>query len=654
MPENTPPNSDQKPTPPQNRPPEQGGDSEGQKSSQNGSFRWFMIFIGLVLIGVFAFSSNSMQGDQIDYLDFLVQLEKGNISEASTNGDYLIGTYKQAEVDPDNPDQKEEKFHTKIPRWEDRTLLTLLKEHGVSRYEDKTQELGPITQSLIMIVGFMLVMIIFMTIMRRNSDPMGQGGMFGGFIRSPAKQFQASDRLTTFNDIAGMEQPKTELNEIVEFLKNPAKFQKLGAQIPKGVLLMGPPGTGKTLLARAVAGEAEVPFFSISGSEFIQMFVGVGASRVRDLFKVAKEQAPSIIFIDEIDAVGRMRGAGYGGGHDEREQTLNQILSEMDGFTQADATIVVAATNRPDVLDKALTRPGRFDRHVVVDLPSKKGREGILKVHSRKVPLAEDVNLEQVAASTIGFSGADLKNLVNEAALHATRESKSVVEPMDFETALDRVTLGVKREEILTDKEKRMTAYHEAGHAVIAWYLPELDPVHKVTIVPRGRALGITQLRPSEERMSLGEKRAHSQLSMLMGGRVAERLIFDEVSAGASGDLNQATDLARKMVSHWGMSATIGPAAFRHAEEDPFLGRDMQQMRSYSDETAHQVDQEIQRILFAADDLATSMLNEYREKLDQLALELIETEILGPNDIERILGKREGDEPASPAENTEE
>ncbi|MCA8986315.1 MAG: ATP-dependent zinc metalloprotease FtsH, partial [Planctomycetaceae bacterium] len=414
------------------------------------------------------------------------------------------------------------------------------------------------------------------------------------------------------------------------------------AQIPKGVLLMGSPGTGKTLLARATAGEADVKFYSINGSEFIQMFVGVGASRVRDLFRTAKENAPCIVFIDEIDAVGRMRGAGYGGGHDEREQTLNQILSEMDGFSPTDALIVIAATNRPDVLDKALTRPGRFDRHIVVDLPSKEGRLGILKVHSRKVPLGDDVDLAKVAASTIGYSGADLRNLVNEAALHATRTSKNKVMMEDFEAAADRVMMGIKREEVLTEKEKRMTAYHEAGHTLIAWYCDELDPVHKVTIIPRGRALGVTQLRPDEERHSVGERRLHQQLAMLLGGRAAEKMVFHEYTANASDDLKRATELARRMVSHWGMSETIGPAAFRHAEEDPFLGKEMHEMRTFSDTTAHLVDQEIQRVLFAASDRAFGLLQQHRQELDRVAEALVEKEIIDTDILQSILGPRPG------------
>jgi len=475
--------------------------------------------------------------------------------------------------------------------------------------------------------------------MRRNVDPLG-GGMMGNFIRSQAKRFQPSDQRTTFDDVAALEQAKLELQEIVEFLKNPGKFERLGAQIPKGVLLMGPPGTGKTLLARAVAGEAGVPFFSINGSEFIQMFVGVGASRVRDLFRTAKESAPCILFIDEIDAVGRERGAGFGGGHDEREQTLNQILSEMDGFLQTEAVIVLAATNRPDVLDPALLRPGRFDRHVTIDRPTRDGRVAILKVHSRKVPLAADVELDSIASGTIGFSGADLRNLVNEAALLAARSSKNAVEMEDFEHARDKILLGPLREDILNDEEKEITAYHESGHALLAWLLPEVDLIHKVTIIPRGRSLGVTQLLPDEERYNAGEKRLHAQLSFVLGGRAAEKLMFDEYSAGAEDDLRKATQLARNMVAHWGMSELIGPVAFRQGEEHPFLGKEIHEQRKFSEETAHVIDQEVQRFLTNAQERAVQLLSEHRDDLDRLAHALLEHESLGQAELKALLGER--------------
>jgi cell division protease FtsH len=470
------------------------------------------------------------------------------------------------------------------------------------------------------------------------------GGMLGNFAKSPARRFEPASQTTTFNDVAAMEQAKLELQEVVSFLKSPERYRKLGAEIPRGVLLKGPPGTGKTLLSRATAGEAGVPFFSINGSEFIQMFVGVGAGRVRDLFRTAREHAPCIIFIDEIDAVGRMRGAGFGGGHDEREQTLNQILSEMDGFDRSDAVIVLAATNRPDVLDEALLRPGRFDRHITIDRPAKDGREAILKVHCRRVPLSDDVDLGVVAGVTIGLSGAALKNLVNEAALSAARSERTRVTREDFDYAHDRVLMGPKREEVLSEDESRRTAYHEAGHALLAWQLPEVDTVHKVTVIPRGAALGVTQLLPEQELYHVGEGRLHAQLVMMLGGRSAEKLVFDEFGAGAEDDLRRATSIARRMVGHWGMSERIGPVAFRHATDQPFLGKEYHEQREFSEETAHVIDQEVQVFLEAASQRAFQMLSESRESLELLAEALVEQEELGREDLERLLGPAAGSE----------
>jgi len=551
----------------------------------------------------------------------------------------LPGKWKKV---PENPDPEDEKltdeFNTTLPppQIEDRELLSLLEKNKVEVESEQTN-VGMGTTLIFWMIGPVMLIFFFWFMMRRNADPMG--GMMGNFIKSPAKRFHASDQQTTFDDVAAMEQAKYELQEIVEFLKEPEKFQRLGAQIPKGVLLMGPPGTGKTLLARATAGEAGVPFYSINGSEFIQMFVGVGASRVRDLFRTAKETSPCILFIDEIDAVGRVRGAGLGGGHDEREQTLNQILSEMDGFQQTEAVIVIAATNRPDVLDPALLRPGRFDRHVTIDRPNREGRKAILKVHSRKVPLSDDVDLNDVAISSIGFSGAELKNLVNEAALTATRAEKNAVEMEDFDSARDKVLMGPKREEVLNKHEREMTAYHEAGHALLAWNLEEVDTVHKVTIIPRGRALGVTQLLPDEERYNIGEKRLHAQLAFMLGGRGAEKLVFDEYSAGAEDDLKRATQMARKMVGHWGMSEVIGPVAFRQGEEHPFLGKEIHETREFSEETARIIDQEVQRFLTDAADRAVKMLTEYREQLDCLAEALLEKEALDTAAMTELIGE---------------
>jgi cell division protease FtsH len=437
-----------------------------------------------------------------------------------------------------------------------------------------------------------------------------------------------------------MENAKRELQEVVDFLRSPEKFQRIGAEVPKGVLLVGAPGTGKTLLARAVAGEAGVPFYSISGSEFIQMFVGVGASRVRDMFKTAKENAPCLLFIDEIDAVGRMRGAGVGGGSDEREQTLNQILSEMDGFQPNEMVIVLAATNRPDVLDSALLRPGRFDRHITIDRPTWQGRLDILKVHTRTKPLSDDVNLEQIARKMIGMTGADLRNLANEAALIATRENKLRIDRSDFERAADRVLLGPKREEILTPEGKRRTAYHESGHALVSWLEPHADPPQKVTIVPRGRALGVTITPPEEERYHHGLDYWKARLAVWMGGRAADRLIYGQAFSGQEDDLKQSTRLARYMVTHWGMSDRLGPMTFRQGEEHVFLGKEIQEPRDFSEGTAQVIDEEVQRILREAEDRAYELLQTHRPELDRLVEALLQKEELYKEEIEAILGIR--------------
>jgi len=618
--------------------------SPAEQSRPTPSGPWLLVIaltIGVVLFAMLTLSKGGAA--KVEYWFFRSQLEAEptNVKSVKFTDEKIVGEWKEPPLDPEDPKKKlPAEFMTyKLKEGEDKDLVKLLEEKHV-RYTSEPSAWGPGASVLVSLMVPVLVVVFVWYMLRRSVDPLGPGGMAGSFIRSPAKRFSPSEQHNTFDDVAGMEQSKKELQEVVEFLKSPGKFQRLGAQIPKGVLLMGPPGTGKTLLARATAGEAGVPFYSINGSEFIQMFVGVGASRVRDMFRTAKENAPCILFIDEIDAVGRVRGAGVGGGHDEREQTLNQILSEMDGFQQNEAVIVLAATNRPDVLDPALLRPGRFDRHVPIDRPTRAGRFGILKVHTRKVPLADDVNLDSIASGTIGFSGADLRNLVNEAALNAAREGKTQVDADDFDAAKDRVLMGPKREEILNEKERAMTAYHESGHALIAWLLPELDPVHKVTIVPRGRALGVTQLLPDEERHHIGEQRLHSHLVLAMGGRSAEKMMFDEYSAGAENDIQQATDLARRMVAHWGMSEAIGPVAFHQTEEHPFLGKEIHEMRQFSEETAHVIDQEVQRFIHEASIRATEILAAHRDKLDQLALALLENEALDREQMTAILGER--------------
>jgi cell division protease FtsH len=497
--------------------------------------------------------------------------------------------------------------------------------------------IGPLFSSLLMLL--LIGAIFFFLILPRFRDPFGSS-FLNSYIRSPAKRFDKTRQRTTFEDVADMTNAKFELQEIVDFLKNPEKFVKLGAQIPKGVLLVGPPGTGKTLLARAVAGEAGVPFFSISGSEFIQMFVGVGASRVRDMFKTAKESAPCLLFIDEIDAVGRMRGAGVGGGSDEREQTLNQILSEMDGFSPNESVIVIAATNRPDVLDSALLRPGRFDRHVTIDRPTWQGRLDILKVHTRNKPLGDDVNLEEIARKMIGMTGADLRNLANEAALLASRYNKSRIMRKDFEAASDRVLMGPKRDEVLTEEEKRRTAYHESGHAIVGWYLPQANPPQKVSIVPRGQMGGVTITPPDEDRYHYGLDYFKAELAVSMGGRAAERLMYGQPYAGVESDLKQATRRARYMVTHWGMSDELGPVSFRIGEEHVFLGKELQEPRDFSEETAHLIDREVRKLLQEADETAYHVLMTHRAEMDRMVELLLKNEELLTEDLEAILGKK--------------
>jgi cell division protease FtsH len=491
------------------------------------------------------------------------------------------------------------------------------------------------------IIGFLpwiLIIAVWIIIMRRMQ---GQGGGSRGifsFGKSKAKLITQSGQKVTFKDVAGADEAKIELQEVIEFLKEPSKFQKLGGKIPKGVLLLGPPGTGKTLLARAVAGEAGVPFFSISGADFVEMFVGVGASRVRDLFDQGKKNAPCIIFIDEIDAVGRHRGAGLGGGHDEREQTLNQLLVEMDGFEQNLGVIIIAATNRPDVLDPALLRPGRFDRQIVVDRPDVKGREGILKVHTRNIPLNDDVNLEVIAKGSPGLAGADLANLVNEAALLAARKDKKKVELVDFEEAKDKVMMGMERKSlIITEEEKKTTAYHEVGHVLVARMIPEADPVHKVTIIPRGRALGVTSYLPIDEKHTYSKKYLEAIITYALGGRAAEKLVFNHYTTGAGNDIEKATNLARKMVCEWGMSDKMGPLSYGAKEEEIFLGREIQKHRDYSEKTAIEIDEEVQRIVNSAMDRAEKILSDNMEILHKLSLELLEREILDSEEINAII-----------------
>jgi cell division protease FtsH len=514
-------------------------------------------------------------------------------------------------------------------------LVKVLREKSV-QIEAKPPDDGPWYITFLLSWGpFILFLGLWFFLMRQMQVGGNRALSFG---KSRARMLTEEKKKITFADVAGVDEAKQEVVEIIEFLKDPQKFQKLGGRIPKGVLIVGPPGTGKTLLAKAIAGEAGVPFFSISGSDFVEMFVGVGASRVRDLFEQGKKHAPCIIFIDEIDAVGRLRGAGLGGGHDEREQTLNQLLVEMDGFDTTEGVILIAATNRPDVLDPALLRPGRFDRQVVVNRPDVRGRAEILNVHTKKVPISPDVDLEQIARGTPGFSGADLENLVNEAALWAARLDKKSVDQIDFENAKDKVLMGVERKSmILSEEEKRTTAFHEAGHALMAILLPGTDPVHKVTIIPRGRALGMTMQLPIDDKHSYSKDFLYNTLSILFGGRVAEELIFKSVTTGAGNDIERATELARKMVCEWGMSEKLGPLTFGKKDEEVFLGRDFGSKRDFSEQVALEIDKEVKRLVVEAYERTTRMLTEHIHSLRAIAEALLEKEVLDGIEVDQIV-----------------
>jgi cell division protease FtsH len=607
-----------------------------------GGWVW-LVLIATVVVMLFFVEGNARP--TIDYTDF-TQLLRGHWLKGAefAGSDRLNGEIVRT---PDRPLPGEverklrggTKFQVLLPPGVDKDgkLTDELDKANVrvTREEERSAWILPALVYLLPLVLFLG--LFFFVLMPRFRDPLG-GSFLSNYIKSPARRYERSKMRVTFDDVADMENAKGELQEIVDFLRSPEKFQRLGAQVPKGVLLVGPPGTGKTLLARAVAGEAGVPFFSISGSEFIQMFVGVGASRVRDMFKTAKENAPCLLFIDEIDAVGRMRGAGVGGGSDEREQTLNQILSEMDGFQPNEMVIVLAATNRPDVLDSALLRPGRFDRHVTIDRPTWQGRLAILKVHTRNKPLADDVNLEAVARKMIGMTGADLRNLANEAALLATREGKGKIDRSDFERAADRILIGPKREEVLSPEDKRRTAYHEGGHALVTWLEPHSDRPLKVSIIPRGQSLGVNISVPEEERFHHGMDYFKARLIMTMGGRAADRLVYGQPFAGAEQDLKQATRLARYMVTHWGMSERLGPMSFRIGEEHVFLGKEIQEPRDFSEGTAQIIDEEVQRLLREADQRAYELLEQNRADLDRLADALLQREELMREEIDELLG----------------
>ncbi len=583
---------------------------------------WGIISLAMVIVfNMFSQPQGSSRETQPTYSEFLRQVEKGQIADVVIQGNQVKGRTSEGKT-----------FQFYSPR--DPGLVDKLLANNVEVKAEPLEE-NTWLSMLLSWVPMLLLIAVWIFYMRQMQGGAGKAMSFG---RSRARMLNQDQARVTFDDVAGVDEAKEELSEVVDFLSNPKKFTRLGGRIPKGVLLVGPPGTGKTLLARAVAGEAGVPFFSISGSDFVEMFVGVGASRVRDLFIQGKKNAPCLIFIDEIDAVGRQRGAGLGGGHDEREQTLNQLLVEMDGFESNEGVILIAATNRPDVLDPALLRPGRFDRQVVVPTPDVKGRRSILEVHTKRTPLANDVNLEIIARGTPGFSGAALENLVNEAALQAARLNQDTVTMADFESAKDKVLMGKERRSlILSDEEKRVTAYHEGGHALVAKLLPGTDPVHKVSIIPRGRALGVTMQLPEADRHSYSKAYLKNNLMVLLAGRVAEELVFDTITTGAGNDIERATGMARKMVCEWGMSDVIGPLAIGEQNSEVFLGRDWGHSRNYSEETARTVDEEIKRLVAGAREECSRLLTENMALLNAVAKALLERETITGEDIDRII-----------------
>ena len=621
---------------------------DGMGAGAKNDFSFGRRFMLLLLFSLLLFSllTPRQAGNRINisYTDFKDLAEAGSISQITVRGDEITGKFKEGLTQElKKPDsgagekaQLFEEFKTVKPSLVDTGILGLLEERGIKVHAESQEG----SWWRILVIGWLPWLLILGLIFyssRKFQGGMGGGGIFG-FAKSKAKLFTRETSNVGFKDVAGLANTKKELEEIVGFLKNPSKYQALGGELPRGILLVGPPGTGKTLMARATAGEAHVPFFSISGSEFIEMFVGVGASRVRDMFKRAKEDAPSIIFIDELDSIGRVRGTGLGGGHDEREQTLNQILAEMDGFSPHVSVVVLAATNRPDVLDPALIRPGRFDRQITLDLPQRKARQEILEVHTRNVPLGPDVDLDLLARRTVGFSGAELKNLVNEAALLAARKEKSAVDAKDFEEGRDKILMGIEREDVIRDEEKEVIAYHEAGHAILARILPGADPLEKVSIIPRGRSLGATEQIPVEDQHNLSRRYLLNRIAIMLGGRVAEKITKEDISTGAGDDLKKATELARRMVCQWGMSDRLGPVTFRQGETHPFLGREMSQARDFSEKTAQVIDEEVRSLIRQMEVKAEDLLVAYRAQLDILARELFERETLDKEEIESLLG----------------
>jgi len=602
---------------------------------------FLIIFIVFILFTIYTYTKGK-KVIEISYSKFKSQVKKNNIKQITIKKNKIKGEFKEKyTIKKESKETKEYKhFKTIKPSIEDTKLIGILEEYNVEVNAEESDG-SWITTALIYILPWILI-IGFFSYMSRKLRQKGDRSMGGGIFgvgKSKAKRITKQSIDTTFDDVAGLKNAKMDLREIVDFLKEPDRFISLGANIPKGILLIGPPGSGKTLMARATAGEADVSFFSISGSEFIEMFVGVGASRVRDLFDTAKKEAPSIIFIDEIDSIGRTRGTGLGGGHDEREQTLNQILAEMDGFIPKQAVVVLAATNRPDVLDPALIRPGRFDRRITLNLPNINAREKILKIHTRNIPLSKNVNLKNIAARTVGFSGADLKNLVNEAALLAGRNEKSKVGKADFEKARDKILLGPKRDDAITEEEKKVIAYHEAGHALVAKLLPNTDPLQKVTIIPRGRSLGVTEQAPEKDKYNYRKEYLKNRLAVMLAGRGAEQIHFSDVSNGAANDLKEATKLARKMICLWGMSEKLGPVYYQQGEEHVFLGKELTQQKTFSDHTAKIIDEEIQYLISEMENKAKDIIKKNKTKLKALADALLKEETLDNKEVEKILKK---------------
>ncbi len=614
------------------------------RKRKNDEFQWKkasktgLIWIAILVAAIFfstLWPSSEEGAAKISYSEYQTILKDNNMEkgEVIVKDNILIGETRQPVIVGD-------KGQT-ITRF--KTVLPYLDDSMVAQWDERNVKIRFVTPSsewtiiLVNSLPWILILVVWIFIARRMQGGGGTKGIFS-FGKSRAKMFAEDKMKVTFADVAGADEAKQELQEIIEFLQDPAKFQRLGGKIPKGALLLGPPGTGKTLLAKAVAGEAGVPFFSMSGADFVEMFVGVGASRVRDLFETGRKHAPCILFIDEMDAVGRHRGAGLGGGHDEREQTLNQLLVEMDGFDTKEGVILLAATNRPDVLDSALLRPGRFDRQIVVDRPDVRGREGILKVHTKKIPLSNNINLEVLAKGTPGLSGADLANLVNEAALLAARKNRDKVVMEDFEEAKDKVMMGMERKSmIINEEEKKSTSYHESGHVLVSRLLPETDPVHKVTIIPRGTALGVTSYLPIDEKHNYSKSYLQSMLAQLLGGRAAEKIVFDQFTTGAGNDIERATDIARKMVCEWGMSDILGPVTFGKKEEEIFLGREIAQHRDYSEASAQEIDKEVRSIITEAQKTAEKLVKENLKLLHDLANALLEYEILDGEQIEKVM-----------------